>query len=120
QKADLVYGDRMKDLTRMPHHRRWLNSLSNRLISRLCRTRIYDSQCGFRLYSTALLRNVLNEVRSVRYEFETELLIRSCRRQFKIASVPISTIYSPETSALSHHSLTDVLRIGGLLIRLRK
>jgi glycosyltransferase involved in cell wall biosynthesis len=120
QRVDLVYGDRMKDLTRMPHHRRWLNTLSNRLISRICRTHIDDSQCGFRLYSTALLRSVLNEVRSVRYEAETEILIRSCRKKFTITSVPISTIYSLETSALSHHSLTDVLRIGTLLFRLRK
>jgi glycosyltransferase involved in cell wall biosynthesis len=118
--ADLVYGNRMTDLTGMPQHRRWLNSLSNRLISRICRMQIEDSQCGFRLYSMNLLRNVLDELETARYELETEILIRSCRKQLKITSVPISTIYSPETSAMSNHSLTDVLRIGKLLYRLRK
>ena len=119
-KADLVYGNRMTDLRGMPLHRRRLNSLSNRLISGICKMRIEDSQCGFRLYSTSLLRAVLNELETMRYELETEILIRSCRKKFKIASVPISTIYSRETTAMSHHSLTDVLRIGKLLYRLRK
>jgi glycosyltransferase involved in cell wall biosynthesis len=118
--ADLVYGNRMTDLTSMPWHRQQLNSLSNRLISGICKMRIEDSQCGFRLYSTNLLRAIFNELKTLRYELETEILIRSCRKQFKIAGVPISTIYSPETSAMSHHSLTDVLRIGKLLYHLRK
>jgi glycosyltransferase involved in cell wall biosynthesis len=118
--ADLVYGNRMADLSSMPQHRRWLNSLSNRLISGICRMRIEDSQCGFRLYSMRLIKAILNELESGRYELETEILIRSCRKNFRIVSVPISTIYSAETSAMSHHSLTDVLRIGKLLFRLRK
>ena len=49
--ADLIYGNRMVRMSGMPHHRRWLNSLSNRIISRICKQRIADSQCGFRLYS---------------------------------------------------------------------
>jgi glycosyltransferase involved in cell wall biosynthesis len=117
--TDLVYGNRMADLTSMPQHRRWLNSLSNRLISGICKMRIEDSQCGFRLYSMRLIQAVLNELETGRYELETEILIRSCRKNFKIDSVPISTIYSAETTAMSHHSLTDVLRIGKLLFRLR-
>src|SRR5262245_7860085 len=66
ENADLVYGNRMTDLREMPRHRRWLNALSNNLVSGICKMRIHDSQCGFRLYSTNLLRLVLDELKSER------------------------------------------------------
>lgn len=119
ENADLVYGNRMTNLRGMPTHRRWLNALSNKLVSGICKMRIYDSQCGFRLYSMKLLRLLLNDLKSERYELETEILIRACDKGLNISSVPIPTIYSAETTALSHHSLSDVIRIGKLLMRIR-
>ncbi len=118
--SDLVYGNRMADLRGMPLHRQWLNALSNGLVSRICKMTIDDSQCGFRLYSRRLLQLVLNELQSERYELETEILIRACRKKMNISSIPIPTIYSAQTSALSQHSLSDVLRIGKLLMTLRR
>lgn len=120
ENADLVYGNRMTDLRAMPRHRRWLNALSNNLVSGICKMRIHDSQCGFRLYSMNLLRLVLNELKSERYELETEILIRACKKELRISWVPIPTIYSAETTALSHHSLSDVIRIGKLLRSIRR
>jgi glycosyltransferase involved in cell wall biosynthesis len=120
ENADLVYGNRMTNLRGMPLHRQWLNALSNSIVSGICKMRIHDSQCGFRLYSTKLLRLVLDELRSERYEFETEILIRACKKQLKISWVPIPTIYSAETTALSNHSLSDVIRIGKLLRSIRR
>jgi glycosyltransferase involved in cell wall biosynthesis len=120
ESADLVYGNRMTEMREMPLHRKWLNALSNNLISGICKMRIHDSQCGFRLYSTKLLHMVLDELRSERYELETEILIRACKKQLKISWVPIPTIYSAETTALSHHSLSDVIRIGKLLRSIRR
>jgi glycosyltransferase involved in cell wall biosynthesis len=114
--ADLVYGNRMAETSMMPAHRRWLNSLSNRTISYLCGRPIADSQCGFRLYSRKLLTDLIGELKSGRYELETEILIKSCRKNYPFATVTVPTIYLPETNALSHHSLTDVLRITRLLI----
>ncbi|MCI0613293.1 glycosyltransferase family 2 protein [bacterium] len=120
ENADLVYGNRMTDLRSMPLHRRWLNALSNKLVSGICKMRIYDSQCGFRLYSVKLLRLMLDELKSERYELETEILIRACKKGVNISWVPIPTIYSAETTALSNHSLSDVIRIGKLLKTLRR
>jgi glycosyltransferase involved in cell wall biosynthesis len=120
ENADLVYGNRMTDLRAMPLHRRWLNGLSNKLVSGICKVRIYDSQCGFRLYSMNLLKLVVDELKSERYELETEILIRACKKGLNISWVPIPTIYSTETTALSHHSLSDVIRIGMLLRSIRR
>jgi glycosyltransferase involved in cell wall biosynthesis len=118
--AELVYGNRMTDLGTMPLHRQWLNGLSNKLVSEICKQRIYDSQCGFRLYSIHLLQLLMNELQSERYELETEILIRACKKGLNISWVPIPTIYSAETTALSHHSLSDVIRIGKLLRSIRR
>ena len=120
ENADLVYGNRMTNLRGMPLHRQWLNALSNNLVSSICKLRIHDSQCGFRLYSTKLLRLMIDELKSERYELETEILIRACQQKLKISWVPIPTIYSAETTALSNHSLSDVIRIGKLLRSIRR
>lgn len=113
--AELVYGNRMLNQQNMPWHRRKLNALSNRAISRICGQRILDSQCGFRLYSTNLIQALIDELKSDRYELETEILIKASRRGMKIETVPVSTIYSEQIMKLSHHSLVDVLRIARLV-----
>jgi glycosyltransferase involved in cell wall biosynthesis len=112
---DLVYGNRMVRMSGMPHHRRWLNSLSNRIVSRICKQPIADSQCGFRLYSRKLLMSLMDQLRTSRYELETEILILCCLKGMSVESVPIPMIYSPQSTQLSNHSLTDVLRITRLL-----
>jgi len=115
--ADLVYGNRMLDQQTMPWHRRQLNALSNRLISNICKQRIFDSQCGFRLYSKGLIEALANELKSNRYELETEVLIKATQKGMRIETVPVSTIYTRQIMKLSHHSLADVLRIARLLTR---
>jgi glycosyltransferase involved in cell wall biosynthesis len=113
--AELVYGNRMLNQQNMPWHRRRLNALSNRTISKICGRRILDSQCGFRLYSKKLIQTLADELKSHRYELETEILIKAARRGMKIEMAPVSTIYSKQTMKLSHHSLADVLRIARLV-----
>ena len=117
QGTDLVYGNRMTQPAGMPMHRRALNTISNVLASRVCSRPIHDSQCGYRLYSRKLLGAVIEEVRTTRYELETEILILACRRNFHIGFVPITSIYSAKSASMSHHSFLDVLRIGRLLAR---
>lgn len=113
---DLIYGNRMLNLAEIPTGRRLLNRFSNWLMTRICRQQIFDSQCGFRLHSRKLLGAILDDLHTGRYVLETEILIKACREGFKIAVIPISTIYSEQSNVLSHHSLFDVLRIGRLMV----
>lgn len=115
RKPALICGNRMADQRTMPLHRQYLNRFSNRIISGICGRMIADSQCGFRLYSTALLSKVIDDLKTCRYELETEILIKASKMGMEISFIPISTIYSPETTRLSHHNLYDVLRIARLL-----
>ena len=55
-----------------------------------------DAQSGFR----AVRADVLRRVRPPgdRYEYETEFLIRAAREGFRIAAVPVATIYGTAPS----------------------
>ncbi|MCU0724029.1 MAG: glycosyltransferase family 2 protein [Planctomycetes bacterium] len=89
--ADVVVGCRMRDVRDMPTVRRWTNQTTSRIVSWLARTRLYDSQSGFRLFRAEVLRRV--PVTAGRFAGESEILIRAGRAGFRIAEVPVSTVY---------------------------
>jgi len=113
---DLIYGNRFAKQQGMPLHRGILNQLSNRFLSRICRQKILDSQCGFRLYSRSFIQDQIQSWNTLHYELETEILIKAARHSKKITSVPVTMIYSPESTKLSHHNLYDVIRIARVVI----
>ena len=53
-----------------------------------------------------------------RFDYETEMLIIASRKGFRIASVPISTVYSDEVSSV--HPVRDTLRFFKLMRRYKK
>lgn len=111
--ADLVLGTRERSRD-MPPHRRFANAFSSGWCSAIAGQRISDSQCGYRLYSRAVLDRT--PVAASRYEVETEMAVRAARLGFRIQEVTIPTVYGDETS---HLSLTrDVPRIVGMMLRL--
>jgi hypothetical protein len=67
-----------------------------------------------------LHRDIIPEVLSgaSRFEYETEMLIIASRKGYRIASVPITTIYSDEVSSIS--PVRDTLRFFELMQRYRK
>jgi glycosyltransferase involved in cell wall biosynthesis len=87
----MVVGSRRHQQASMPWLRRVTNDLLSWWLSRLARQAIPDSQNGFRLIATALLREV--PLTTSHFETESELLVAAARRGFEIGSVPIRTIY---------------------------
>src|SRR5947209_4737738 len=67
--ANLVVGSRMADSRRMPIVRRVTNKFMSALISALCRQRIPDTQCGFRLVHRDLASELLGGANN--YDYET-------------------------------------------------
>ena len=104
--VDIINGDRMHNPVRMPFIRRLTNGFMSWLISLVCRQRITDTQCGFRLITTKVLRSI--ELKSTNFEIETEILIKASKKGFRIASAPIETIYRDEVSKIS--PIKDTLR----------
>jgi glycosyltransferase involved in cell wall biosynthesis len=114
--ADLLIGNRMNDVGSMPLVRRVVNRYMSNRISRVCGQPIPDTQCGFRMLHRDLIPSVL--VGTNRFDYETEMLILASRKGFRIASVPITTVYSDEVSSI--HPVRDTLRFFKLMNRYRK
>lgn len=96
---DVICGNRMRNPKGMPGVRFVTNKVMSGLISLVCRQKIYDTQCGYRLIKTDVLRNI--QLSSAAFEIESEVLIKASKKRYRIASVFIQTIYSNERSKIN-------------------
>lgn len=89
--ADIAIGVRRRSGSDMPLARRATNALSARAVSFCAGQTIEDAQSGYR----ALSRRVLEAVdgHGDRYEYETDFLLRAARAGYRVAGVPVSTLY---------------------------
>jgi glycosyltransferase involved in cell wall biosynthesis len=111
--ADLVLGVRERT-GEMPLLRRLANGVASGWATWLAGQPVGDSQCGYRLYGRRLLERT--PITPGRYEVESEVIVRAARLGFRIAQVPIPTVYGTEESQI--RTLRDVPRIVGVLARL--
>jgi glycosyltransferase involved in cell wall biosynthesis len=114
--GELLIGTRMNDVREMPLVRRLVNGYMSRKISRACGQDIPDTQCGFRMVHRSIIPILLGGTE--RFDYETEMLIQASRAGCRIASVPISTVYSDEVSSI--HPVRDTLRFFKLMRRYKK
>jgi glycosyltransferase involved in cell wall biosynthesis len=88
--ADFVIGSRF--LHEKPASAKKLNSIGVRLFNVLIkiftRTKVSDSQSGYRAMKTEILQNL--RLRSSEYEIESEMLVKTAQRGFRVKEVPIS------------------------------
>lgn len=116
---DLIVGGRLKDRALIPPHRYWTNTIGTRLLSIVTGVALEDSQSGYRLIAAGLLERL--DLRSDGYAIESEMLIKSARRDARLGQVRIRTIYHDRvpsfyrpvrdtvaiTLASIYHRLTD-------------
>jgi glycosyltransferase involved in cell wall biosynthesis len=114
--AKIFIGSRMNDTRTMPFVRRIVNRYMSNKISRVCGQRIPDTQCGFRMLHRDIIPAVLGG--ASRFEYETEMLIIASRKGHRVASVPITTVYSDEVSSIN--PMRDTLRFFKLMRQYRK
>ena len=88
--ADVALGVRRRG-DEMPLARRLTNGLSAAAMSALAGTSLPDPQSGYRAFRRTVLERV--EPLGVRYDYETDLLLRAATSGYRIASVPVRTIY---------------------------
>ena len=98
--ADMIIGKREFSLKTMPWARIFSNSTTSKIVSFVAKTKIPDSQSGFRLYRLSPLEK-MNFI-SERYQFETEIILKLAKQNGKFDFVPIETIYNDEVSYISH------------------
>ncbi|HEY2140151.1 MAG TPA: glycosyltransferase family 2 protein, partial [Chthoniobacterales bacterium] len=114
--AELLIGTRMNNVGEMPAVRRMVNRYMSRKISRACGQEVPDTQCGFRMVHKSIIPSLLGGTE--RFDYETEMLILASRAGCRIASVPISTVYSDEVSSI--HPVRDTVRFFKLMRRYNK
>lgn len=112
--AGIILGNRMHNPKDMPLSRFLTNKIMSKFISFISRQHLPDTQCGFRLVRTSVLKKVVFNTN--KYEIESEVLIRAAKAGVKIISIPISSIYKGEKSQI--HPFFDTLRFIFFVIKL--
>ena len=111
--VDIIVGSRMESVRDMPRDRLAVNRIGSFLTSLLARQRIPDSQSGYRLVKSRVLKKIT--LTSRRYDVESEMLIKAGKRGFGIKSIPIKTIYRQEISHF--RKFWDTLRFIKLILK---
>ena len=88
-KADLVIGSRylMKTSTKVKRFNVLGVQLFNHLIHFLVKSKVSDSQSGYRIMKAEILQNM--SLKSGGYEIESEMLVKTAKMGYKIKEVPI-------------------------------
>ena len=114
-KPDILIASRAGEFGRMTFLRRFWNRLGVKAVARLCHSDITDSQSGFRLIRTEVLKEV--GLSTSRFETELELLIKACKKGFSVLSVPISVQNVDGTSFSHFRPVTDTWLVCKLFLR---
>jgi len=111
--AGIIIGNRMQAPVGMPLVRRLTNYLTSYVISKVTSVNIPDSQCGFRLIKTEILKKL--NLSTMKYETESEILIEAAKNNFIIESIPVKTIYADQKSQIN--PIVDTIRFWSLIGR---
>jgi glycosyltransferase involved in cell wall biosynthesis len=95
----IIIGTRKRNLKNMPLTRWLTNNLSSVIVSVLSGQSIRDSQSGYRLITTRVLKKV--KLKSKKYDLEPEILIKASRKGFRVVEIPIRTIYTDGKSSIN-------------------
>ena len=112
-KYHLIIGNRRNDMKGMPWDRKFSNLVTSGFLSLLTGEKIYDAQCGYRMYKVDFLRSI--NLQTSDFDTENEILLKAFRRKTIIGWVDIPVVYGPEKSHINR--LTDTLKFIKLIIR---
>ena len=114
-KPDILIASRAAEFGKMTFVRRFWNRLGVKAVARLCHSDITDSQSGFRLIRTEVLKGV--DLFTSRFETELELLINACKRGFSVLSVPIKTQKVDGTGSSHFRPVVDTWLVCKIFLR---
>jgi len=96
--GDLIIGRR--DFRKMPLYRAFGNRISTWMLSKVLGIKIFDNQCGYRLYTRKLLETV--DMERTGFEFEVEVVVETVAASLKIGWVDVRTIYGIDKKSYFH------------------
>ena len=111
----IIIGSRAAQFSEMPWLRRFWNQLGAKAVSRLTKTLVSDSQSGYRLIRTEVLRDM--KLITSTYETEMELLIKACKKGYGVVNIPITGQAINDTSTSHFRPVVDTFKICMLFLR---
>jgi len=96
---DLVIGSREGQQDRTPRYRRLGQKVLSHSARLASRTKVSDSECGFRAYSRRAILEL--ELREDGMAVSEEAIVRAAEKNLRITEVPITNIYLPDGSTLN-------------------
>lgn len=106
--ADMVIGTRKFEHNKMPRERFLSNNIGSKITSWMVKMKIQDSQSGFRLIRKKALDSL--NLKSRKYEFEMEVLIKLWKNGAKITHAPINMVYGNKNQS-KMKPVRDTVRI---------
>ncbi len=98
--CQFIIGNREKKIGTMPAHRIMSNRITSFIISVITGQKIPDSQCGFRLIHSDVIKNL--EMNEDGFQFESEMILKAANHGVKIGFVSIPVIYNDAGSHIGN------------------
>lgn len=105
----VIIAARLANRENAPKARLFANNFADFWVSWAAGQWVHDSQSGFRLYPSALLREaVSDETLKHGFVFESEILIEAGRNGYPVVSVPIASVYRHGARASHFRPVADI------------
>ncbi len=113
----IIIGARLINAENAPKIRLAANKMADFFISWAAGHRVIDSQSGYRLYPTALIRECINgQSLKGNFTFESEVLINCTRQGYIPVSIPIASYYPEDARKSYYRPYTDTLKITRMIL----
>lgn len=92
-----------------------IGRVGNLIIQSFLVKHIQDTQCGFKLFKSAVAKELFSKLNTNRFGFDIEILVRAQKSHYKTLELPITWLHSensrlrPVRDAL--HTLLDLIKI---------
>lgn len=112
QPQTIIIGARLANRSAIPAKRYYANKFANFWLSWAAGYVIDDSQSGFRLYPSKLIRQLTPDIqRSKSFVFESEILISAAKLNIRSIPIKIEAIYNADARPSHFRGVTDILLI---------
>jgi len=97
-------------------YRRLIGRTFHYLVERLADAGVKDTQCGFKLFRSAVAQDLFSRMQMNGFSFDVEVLVMARRRGYTIAEVPVNWAHQPGSKV---RLTSDSLRMATDLFRIR-
>jgi dolichyl-phosphate beta-glucosyltransferase len=97
-------------------YRHLIGRTFHQLVERLADAGVKDTQCGFKLFRSAVARDLFSRMRMNGFSFDVEVLVMARRWGYQVAEVPVNWTHQPGSKV---RLTLDSLRMAADLFRIR-